>query len=119
VSDDKTFDEFHLKENVKNIHNLSAVVCAVHGNGTYDVQYRDGDFDRNIDGSLLKKIVVQKQKHVNKKNERRMVSLKLSKQKCKQLKNTLSILPLIRLPTSYRTESNDFERLIPQNCQHN
>jgi mannose-6-phosphate isomerase class I len=70
VSDDKTFDEFHLKENVKNIHNLSAVVCAVHGNGTYDVQYRDGDFDRNIDGSLLKKIVVQKQKHVNKKKRK-------------------------------------------------
>lgn len=71
VSDDgKAIEEFHLKENVKNIHNLSAVVCAVHGDGTYDVQYRAGDFDRNIDGSLLKKVVVQKQMPVNKKKRK-------------------------------------------------
>ena len=46
--------QFSLGNDIKNIHNLCGFISAVNKDGTYDVTYKNNQWDRNVAPKLLR-----------------------------------------------------------------
>lgn len=47
---------FSKLDEVKNVHNLRGFISAVNENGTYDVTYKDGQWDKNVAAEQLRAV---------------------------------------------------------------
>ena len=53
---------FSVGDAVVNCRNLRGTITVVNGNGTYDLEYRDGQWDKGVSGALLRPAPVRQPK---------------------------------------------------------
>jgi hypothetical protein len=60
---------FSERDEVKNVYNLRGFISAVNKNGTYDVTYHDGQWDKNVAAEQLRAITRESKPRRRKVNQ--------------------------------------------------